>query len=213
MKSSTGEVCEFTPATHVRVCVVPGWRSTGAAYRSARAAEVTVTHNAYVLLSIVVGLGAATQLAMLGAMGRERGAYEATWISIVGTIGGLAIVLVFRSIRGASPNLPAPLDGKWPFVVVVALCAIALVISMRGLSPYLALCGLFATAYLLSVGFVVPRIGAALFLGAATAGTLFGSAVYDQIGAFGSEAHATTLLRAGGIAVIFAGVVMVRAAP
>ncbi len=172
-----------------------------------------MTHNAYVLLSIMVGLGAATQLAMLGAMGRERGAYEATWISIVGTIGGLAIVLVVRSFRGDSPNLPAPLDSSWPFALVVALCAVALVISMRGLSPYLALCGLFATAYLLSVGFAAPRIGVALFLGAATAGTLFGSAVYDHVGAFGSEAHPTTLLRAGGIGVIFLGVVMVRAAP
>jgi hypothetical protein len=33
-----------------------------------------MSHNVYVLLSIIVGLGAATQLAMLGAMGRERGA-------------------------------------------------------------------------------------------------------------------------------------------
>lgn len=172
-----------------------------------------MTHTAYVLLSIAVGLGAATQLAMLGAMGRERGAYEATWISIVGTIGGLAIVLVVRSLRGASPNLPAPLDMVWPFAVVIALCAIALMISMRGLAPYLAVCGLFATAYLLTVGFAVPHIGAALFLGAATAGTLFGSAVYDHVGAFGSEAQEMTLLRAGGIAVVFLGVVMVRAAP
>jgi uncharacterized membrane protein YdcZ (DUF606 family) len=171
-----------------------------------------MTHTLYVLLSMVVGIGAATQIAMLGAMGRERGAYEATWISIIGTVGGLAIVLLARSFRGASPNLPAPLDSAWPFAVVLALCAVAIAISMRGLAPYLAICGLFATVYLLTVGFAVPRIGAALFLGAATAGTLFGSAVYDHFGAFGSETHEATLLRAGGIAVIFAGVVMVRVA-
>ncbi len=172
-----------------------------------------MNNSLYVLLSIVVGVGAATQLAMLGAMGRERGAYEATWISIVGTIGGLAIVLVARSFRGSSPNLPAPLDTRWPFAVVIALCVIALAISMRGLAPYLAVCGLFATAYLLSVGFAVPRIGAALFLGAATAGTLFGSAVYDHVGVFGNEVHRATFVRAGGLAVIFLGVVIVRAAP
>ena len=172
-----------------------------------------MSHNAYVILSIIVGIGAATQLAMLGAMGRERGAYEATWISIIGTVGGLAIVLVFRSLRNTTPNLPAPLDTGWPFVVVIALCATALVISMRGLSPYLALCGLFATAYLLSVGFAVPKIGAALFLGAATAGTLLGSTVYDHIGSFGNATHPATLFRASGIAVIFLGVVLVRAAP
>ena len=74
-----------------------------------------MNNSIYVLLSVAVGIGAATQLAMLGAMGRERGAYEATWISIVGTIGGLAIVLVIRSFRGDAPNLPAPLDNRWPF--------------------------------------------------------------------------------------------------
>ena len=118
-----------------------------------------MTHTAFVLLSVVVGLGAATQIAMLGAMGRERGAYEATWISIVGTIAGLAAVMVVRSLRGTSPDLPSPLDNAWPFAIVLALCSLALLISMRGLSPYLAVCGLFATAYLLTVGFAVPRIG------------------------------------------------------
>jgi transporter family-2 protein len=172
-----------------------------------------MTTTLYVFLTIIVGLGAATQLAMLGAMGRERGAYEATWISIVGTILGLAVVLVLRSLRGSTPDLPAPLDTGWPFAAVATLCAIALAVSMRGLPPYLVVCGLFATAYLLTVGFAVPRIGAALFLGAATAGTLFGSAFYDHIGAFGVEARETTLLRASGIVVIFAGIVMVRVAP
>lgn len=59
----------------------------------------------------------------------------------------------------------------------------------------------------------VPHIGTALFLGASTAGLLFGSAVYDHIGAFGVEPREATLLRASGIAVVFAGVVMVRLAP
>lgn len=172
-----------------------------------------MTNTLFVLLSVVVGVGSATQLAMLGAMGRERGAYEATWISIVGTIGGLALVLVARSLRGDQPNLPSPLDKGWPFALVIVLCGIALLISMRGLEPYLVLCGLFATAYLLTIGFAVPHIGAALFLAASMAGNLFGAALYDHIGAFGTEPHATTLLRAGGIGVVFLGVIMVRAAP
>lgn len=172
-----------------------------------------MTQTFYVLISVIVGVGAATQLAMLGAMGRERGTYEATWISIVGTICGLCAVIVFRALRGSPPNLSAPLDSGWPFAVVIVAGVCALVISMRGLDSYLVVCGLFATAYLLSVGFMVPRLGAALFLGAATAGTLFGSAVYDHIGAFGTEAHATTVLRAAGIGVIFLGIVMVRVAP
>jgi uncharacterized membrane protein YdcZ (DUF606 family) len=172
-----------------------------------------MTNTAFVILAIVVGLGTATQIAMLGAMGRERGAYEATWISIVGTVLGLSAVVVFRALRGNTPDLPAPLDTGWPFVAVFALCATALTVSIRGLDPYFVVCGLFATAYLLSVGFAVPHIGTALFLGASTAGLLLGSAVYDHIGAFGVEPQETTLLRASGIAVIFIGVVMVRVAP
>jgi uncharacterized membrane protein YdcZ (DUF606 family) len=172
-----------------------------------------VINTLFVLLSVAVGVGSATQLAMLGAMGRERGAYEATWISIVGTIGGLALVLVGRSLRGDQPNLPSPLATGWPFALVAVLCIAALVVSLRGLEPYLVICGLFATAYLLSAGFAVPKIGVALFLGASMAGNLFGSAVFDHIGAFGTEAQPTTLLRAGGIGVIFLGVIMVRVAP
>jgi transporter family-2 protein len=111
------------------------------------------------------------------------------------------------------PNLPQPLDTGWPFLAVLAICGTLLVVSMRGLDWYLVFCGLFATAYLLSVGFAVPHIGAALFLGAATGGTLLGSAVYDHVGAFGAEPAETSILRAGGIAVILLGVVMVRIAP
>lgn len=172
-----------------------------------------MTQTLYVLLSIVVGIGSATQLAMLGAMGRERGGYEATWISILGTIAGLSIVVVARLLRGEAPNLPAPLDSAWPFALTIALCAIALSVSMRGLPVYFVVCGLFATAYLLTVGFAVPKLGAALFLGAATAGTLFGSAFYDHIGAFGTPVREATMLRATGIAIVFAGVVLVRVAP
>jgi hypothetical protein len=122
---------------------------------------------------------------MLGAMGRERGAYD-LWISIVGTIGGLAIVLVARSLRGAAPNLPAPLDRGWPFIDN-PLCAIALTISMRGLDRTSRSAGCSRRRTCSAWGSRLPHIGAALFLGAATAGTLFGSAVYDHLGAFGSK--------------------------
>ena len=126
---------------------------------------------------------------------------------VIGLVAALALV----------PGIVFYVAGAWPVVGFMGLDVIAiwvaLTVSMRGLDPYLAACGLFATAYLLSVGFAVPHIGAALFLGAATAGTLLGSAVYDHVGAFGNETQETTLLRAGGIGVILLGVVMVRLAP
>jgi uncharacterized membrane protein YdcZ (DUF606 family) len=172
-----------------------------------------MTNTLFVILSVVVGAAGATQIAMLGAMGRERGPYEATWVSILGTIAGLAAVVVFRALRGSRPDLPSPLDTGWPFVGVLVVCGVLLLVSLRGLELYFVLCGMFATAYLLTIGFAVPHIGAALFLGAATGGTLLGSAVYDHIGAFGAEPQETTLLRATGIGVILIGVAIVRIAP
>jgi uncharacterized membrane protein YdcZ (DUF606 family) len=172
-----------------------------------------MTNTLYVMFSIVVGALASTQLAMLGAMGRERGPYEAAWVSILGTIAGLAAVVVYRSVRGDQPDLPAPLHTGWPFVGVLVVCTVLLLVSLRGLELYFVLCGMFATVYLLTVGFAVPHIGAALFLGAATGGTLLGSAVYDHVGAFGAEPQEMTALRVAGIAVIFVGVALVRAAP
>lgn len=105
-----------------------------------------MTNTLYVVLSFVVGAAGATQLAMLGAMGRERGPYKATWVSILGTIAGLAAVVGVRSLRGNQPDLPAPLDTGWPFGVVLIASTILLFVSVRGIETYFVLCGLFATA-------------------------------------------------------------------
>lgn len=186
----------------------------------ARAKSSTHTHSGasvaqtlYVLVAVAVGCGSAVQLAMLGAMGRQRGAHEAAWISIVATIGGLSLVVVGRLAKGSLPNLPSPMNTAWPWVLVLLLASTAMALSVRGLPLYFAACGLFATTYLLAAGIAAPKIGASLFIGAATAGTLFGSAFLDHVGAFGGPVRETSLLRASGIAVVFLGVVMVRLAP
>jgi transporter family-2 protein len=115
-----------------------------------------------------------------------------------------------RSIRGSPPSLPAPFDGVIVFAIIAGLAAAAMLISLQGLNKYLAITGLFGFAYLVSAGFLAPRIGIALFASAVTAGTLIGSVALDHWGAFGAEVHRATAMRLFGLLFLVMGVVLVR---
>ena len=122
-----------------------------------------MTNTLYLLGAMVVGVCAATQAAMLAAIGHEKSAYEATWINMLAAIGGIALVLVVRGIGGRTPLLAAPFDRFAVLACVAAVAAVALAVSVRGLEPYYAITGLFALAYLLGIGFAAPRLGIACF--------------------------------------------------
>ena len=59
----------------------------------------------YLLLSMLVGVGMATQLSMLGAMGRDRGPFEGAWLSLIGSATGLALVLAVHEWSEAGAML------------------------------------------------------------------------------------------------------------
>ncbi|MCY4616824.1 MAG: hypothetical protein OXC71_10605, partial [Chloroflexi bacterium] len=69
-------------------------------------------------VALSLGVGASVQVAMLGAIGRDRGAVEAGWLSIFGTVAGIALVLAIRSARGDMVDLPIPFDRWWIFAVI-----------------------------------------------------------------------------------------------
>jgi bacterial/archaeal transporter family-2 protein len=169
-----------------------------------------VTATLYVLAAVLVGGCAATQAAMLAAMGREKTPYEATWINMAAAIAGIALVLVVRGIGGRPPLLPAPFDRIGVFVAVGLIMAVALAVSVKGLEPYYAITGLFALAYLLGIGFAAPKIGVALFLAGVTVGQLGGAVVYDHWGAFGNAVHSAGTLRVVGMGIVVVGAVIVR---
>ena len=162
------------------------------------------------LMTFAIGVGAATQIAMIGALARQRGIPEATWISLLATITGVAFVLGVRALRGDMPVLPAPLDRAPPFVLVSAGAGMLLVLSLRGLEPYYAMTGVFAVAFLLGTAALVPRMGVGLFFIVNAGGTLLGSALFDHFGAFGASANHFTPMRALGFFVVFAGIAVVR---
>ena len=49
-----------------------------------------------VLLAVAIGMGGSVQVAMLGALERQRGPFEAAWISGIGTV----LMLGARALRG-----------------------------------------------------------------------------------------------------------------
>lgn len=169
-----------------------------------------MTSTLYLSLAVLVGAGAATQSALLAAMGRDRGPYEGTWINMLAAIGGLAVLLVVRGVSGRAPMLPAPFNHAAAFAVVVAVTGVALAISVRGLNPVYAITGLFAIAYLLGIGYGAPKIGIALFVAGVTVGQLAGALAYDHIGAFGLDVHRASLTRIAGLGVVLAGALIVR---
>jgi transporter family-2 protein len=169
-----------------------------------------MTNTLYLALAVIVGVGAATQSALLAAMGREKGPYEGTWINMLAAIGGLALLFVARGIGGRAPMLPAPFNSAATFAVVVVVAGIALAISVRGLDPIYAITGLFAIAYLLGIGYGAPKIGIALFVAGVTLGQLAGALAYDHVGVLGLDVHQISLSRVAGLGLVLAGVVIVR---
>jgi transporter family-2 protein len=169
-----------------------------------------MTQILYVLLAMAVGVGSAAQVGFISQLGRARGPLEASWISALGTVAGIALLFTVQSIRHDAPNLPAPFNTVAPFAAIAVLLTAALAVGIRGLDPYLGLAGLLGFTYLYGAGLLVPRIGIALFAGAVTAGTLIAAVGLDHYGAFGGAVQRISIVRVAGIAALLAGVVLLR---
>lgn len=163
-------------------------------------------------MAFLVGVASATQIAMIGSLSRGRGVAEATFISLMGTVTGMALVLAMRSLRGDPPLLPPPLDRFTLHVAVAGAAMVLLVFSLRGSAPFFGMTGLLAVAFLLATAFLVPRIGVGLFFVTNAAGSLLGSILFDQVGAFGAVPMPLNPLRLAGFLVVLVGIVMVRLA-
>ena len=163
-----------------------------------------------ILVAIAVGLAAAVQTAMLGAMGRDRAAAEAAWVSLFGSIVGISVVMLVRLARGEVQGMPAPLDRPWLYAATLVLALGVLVLSLRGLPWYYGVAGLGGVIYLASAAYFVPTLGVAIFFGATTAGTVLGALIVDQLGAFGAAPTAPSSARFAGLALVVIGVVVTR---
>jgi hypothetical protein len=164
----------------------------------------------YIAIAVAIGAGAGTQLAMLGAVSRQRGSFEAVWLTVLGTLAGAAAFLAVRAIRGETPLIPSPFDRASLYVVVAVVSAVALLASVRELDLYFAVMGFFGLALVLGAAFLGPRIGVALFISAMIAGQMLTTLLLDHIGAFGATEVRASLMRMVGAGALILGVALVR---
>lgn len=161
-------------------------------------------------LTVTVGVTSALQVAMLGAIARERAGYEATWVSLLASLAGMAGVFLATALAGREPLLAKPFNRPAIYGFFVALLLVALVLASRGLPWYLALTGFLPVPYLLAASFIGPRLGLGLFLGAIIAGQLMGGIALDHIGAFGATARRVDAIRVLGVVALLVGVLLIR---
>ena len=164
----------------------------------------------WIAVVVTLGVTQALQVVLLGAMTRARGPAEAAYISILGTLAGLALALTARGLLGARPALPDPLDRPVVMGAVALVTGGLLALALRGLPAWYAVTGLTAVPYLLAASYLAPKIGVGLFLGALIAGQLGGGVLLDHFGVLGTATRPIDAVRLLGVVALLTGVVLVR---
>jgi bacterial/archaeal transporter family-2 protein len=82
--------------------------------------------------------------------------------------------------------------------------------AARGLPWYAWIGGLYGVIFVVAATWGVPRLGVALTITLMVAGQLLISLILDHFGAFGAPRQPINWGRIGGVALVIAGVVMVR---
>lgn len=163
-----------------------------------------------VFFAILLGVGGALQVSLLGAMSRNRGSIEAVWVSILGSVLVVSLVFTVQTVRGVKLSLPAPYDSWLPFAAVMLATGTLLVWAIGGLPLFFVVTGMLAAPYLLGASYLAPKLGVGLFIASIIAGQLLGGLIIDHVGAFGTEVRPVDAMRLLGVAALFLGVVLIR---
>ena len=137
---------------------------------------------AVVLAGGATALQAPTNAKMMGAVGSPVNAAFVSFAVGTAALGILAVILQARPDMVAARNLP------W----------------------YAWVGGLYGAVFVVAAAWGVPRLGVALTITLMVAGQLLIGLILDHFGAFGAPAHPLNLGRLAGVALVIAGVVMVR---
>lgn len=169
-----------------------------------------MTQSIWIALTVLLGCTQALQVALLGSMNRLRGPAEAAWVSILGTLTGLSLIVAAQALVGRPPILPAPLAHPAVPAALSLLAAALLSVAVSDIPRWLAITGLLAAPYLLAASWLSPRLGVGLFLAAIIAGQLLGGVTLDHFGAFGAMPRPVDPARMVGVAALVIGVVLIR---
>ncbi|RVT81740.1 DMT family transporter [Rhodobacteraceae bacterium CCMM004] len=139
------------------------------------------------ILALITGALIPFQLAFNGQLGTAlRSVYlGAFFVFLVGLVALFAILIVQRSAWPSSTELAAVPWTAWAG-------------------------GLIATAYIVAVVFLVPRLGVGTTAVLVIAGQLVAAMILDHIGAFGAAVNPLTTPRLGGALLVLAGAGLVK---
>lgn len=163
-----------------------------------------------VVFAMLLGMGGALQVGLLGAMSRQRGSIEAVWVSILGSVLVVSLVFTVQSVRGVRLSLPAPYDSWIPFGAVFIATGVLLVLAIAGLPLFFVFTGMLAAPYLIGASYLAPKLGVGLFLGSIITGQLLGGLILDHVGAFGTDVRPVDAMRLVGVVALVLGVVLIR---
>ena len=145
--------------------------------------------TALTAMALAIGLAFALQSGINASLGRTVG--SAVFAALVSfSVGTIALI-------GAS----------------VAMGQMGAIATLRSVPVWMWLSGgLLGACVVYGSIFLVPRIGVAALAAFVIAGQLAAAAVIDHFGVFGVPVHEINLLRIVGIAMLFAGALLVRLA-
>lgn len=160
-------------------------------------------------LAIAIGGGLSLQVALLGALSRERGPSGAVIVSLLGPVTGVALVAAVRAWHGGTEP-DGPLEQAWGLGLLALAFGGLLALAARGRAPGFAATGLLALPFLFGSSTLGPRLGIGLYLWAVIAGQVGSGVLLDHVGAFGAEARRADPVRLAGVAALLLGVALVR---
>lgn len=138
------------------------------------------------------------------------------------TVGGI-LIPIMAALSGA---LGRTLDNPWAAAAIVSAGVFALVLAftmltgsmnvswdtLRQAKPLQLLAGIGFAFYLLSITWVGPRFGIGNAVMFVLGGQIISSAVIDHFGLFGAPNKPVDLLRAAGLVIMAAGIVIAQIA-
>ena len=143
--------------------------------------------NLYILFAVVSGAGVAAQAVINSRLRFLLG--TPVWAAATQFIVGLAVLAILAAAtRQPLPSGAAIARTPW----------------------WMWTGGLFGAAFIFMSVVATPRLGAALMLAASIVGQLGAALIIDHYGFFGAEVIQITAMRVVGVALLVAGVVLIR---
>ncbi|WP_306044797.1 DMT family transporter [Nioella sp. MMSF_3534] len=131
---------------------------------------------------------------------------------------GIPVLAALNARLGANIGSPAAAAFILFIVAFSATCVVMLVTGPQALARlpgqpwHLFLAGLLVAFYVLSITYVAPHFGVGNAVFFVLLGQLVSAAMIDHFGLFGAAQTPLTLMRAGGILVMAAGVALTQMA-